>query len=233
MTALDGDMARGTTTAWPEHRAAPAIVRVLRVVLFVLWAVWAGLAWWTAPRPVDDDQARRDSSDGQVVTFVRAEGWAGPSGLWVVPPNPRTSESGGLLVWSTRAGQLRYTGPTVARDPAGLVGASGQSSAPETERLADQLRAAQTGAGQPVVDHRLLGNVAIGLAAALGLIGLFILLTGPRPERGSRIFWFCVALLPYGVGFLTWLGLERPWSRRRDGDGDGGRPDATMDSPGS
>ena len=48
----------------------------------------------------------------------------------------------------------------------------------------------------------------------LALVTLSTLILGPAPVRGTRFYWFWVALLPFGLGVVFWLGLERPWSNR-------------------
>jgi hypothetical protein len=41
-----------------------------------------------------------------------------------------------------------------------------------------------------------------------------ILLFGPAPVLGIRVYWFWILLMPFGLGMVGWLTVERPWSRR-------------------
>jgi len=182
--------------------------------LVVLWLVWAGLAWWTAPRPVDPAQARADIEANRVTSVVRAETWEARRGFWGFGRLPELRPDGGLLVWTTTSGQQRYAAPAHGGDPADLIGFGSSGGSPEADRLAADLRAAQARSTGATFEHTALASAANGLGGFLALVTLAMLLAGPAPVRGTRFYWFWLTLLPFGSGVLWWLAAERPWSRR-------------------
>jgi hypothetical protein len=81
-----------------------------------------------------------------------------------------------------------------------------------TDRLAADLEASQWHGR--AVNHSALADAAVAAGGLLALITLAAIIGGPAPVRGTRFYWFWVALLPYGLGVLFWLITERPWSSR-------------------
>ena len=117
---------------------------VARWGLALLWLVWAGLAWWTAPRPVDPAQARADIAADRVTSVVRAETWEARQGFWgsrVRMPRPKDRRRAARLDHDVRAAALHGAGEM--GDPADLIGFGGSGHRPETDRLATELRAAE------------------------------------------------------------------------------------------
>ena len=202
-----GPVAETTQRAWK-----PRSVLVARVGLILLWVLWAALAWWTAPRAVDAAQADADITAERVVSVERAETWDRNEGFWFTRSSPMLRSDGALVVWTTTAGQIRYTAPQFPGDPADLYGFGGQGHSPETDRLAAAL-AASDWRGL-AVSNSGLAMVALAAGILLTLATLAIIILGPAPVGGTRFYWFWVALLPYGLGVLFWLGTERPWSNR-------------------
>ncbi|WP_433280292.1 hypothetical protein [Micromonospora sp. CA-244673] len=47
------------------------------------------------------------------------------------------------------------------------------------------------------------------LALTIGVGWLLMLVAGPPPVAGTRWFWLWIGLLPFGLGVLAWLHLER------------------------
>jgi hypothetical protein len=183
--------------------------------LVALWLIWAGLAWWTAPRPVDPAQAGADIAANRVTSVLRAETWDGQRGFWWgFGALPQVRPDGGLLIWTTTSGQQRYAAPAHGGDPADLIGFGSSGYSPETDRLAADLRAAQARTTGATFEHATLASAANGLGLVLALVMLVMLIAGPAPARGTRFYWFWVMWLPLGSGVLWWLAVERPWSRR-------------------
>ena len=117
--------------------------------------------------------------------------------------------------WSgpPRPGSIRYTAPQFPGDPADLYGFGGQRPLARdrpARRRARGVALAWVG-GEPTP---ALAVVALVAGSLLALVTLAIIILGPAPVRGTRFYWFWVALLPYGLGVLFWLGTERPWSSR-------------------
>jgi hypothetical protein len=161
---------------------------VLRVGLVGVWLVWAALAWWTAPRPSTADQARADLYDGRVVAAQWASGWENTT-MWGQPPVARFAQEGTLLVWRTSDLRVRYADVELGRG------------------LTRQLLVAELPRGReaPV---QWVGVLAGGLI----LVGLAVLLGGPAPAVGTRWYWFWMGGVPFGLGLLYWLAVERPWA---------------------
>lgn len=198
--------------AWRDWRATGLVAA--RWGLVLLWLIWAGLAWWTAPRPVDPAQARADAEANRVTSVVRAETWGARRGFWGFGRLPELRPDGGLLVWTTTSGQQRYAAPAHGGDPADLIGFGSSGGSPETDRLAADLLAAQARSTGATLEHAALASAGNGLGGILALFMLAMLIAGPAPVRGTRFYWFWVTLLPFGSGVLWWLAVERPWSGR-------------------
>lgn len=200
-------------------------IPILRVCLVLVWLVWAVLGWWSAPRPVDVEQARDDIAAGRVSSTFRAEAW-NSSRLWGAYPDARVGDDGPLLVWTTPTGQIRYTAPDLDRRPAELVGAGGSGSGPRTEQLAAELDAAQTRPGRTTADYGPAVVVSTVLGGVLIVMFLGFLGAGPPPRRGTHFFWLWMTLIPFGLGMLAWLATETPWSGRARRLPGGSRVDA-------
>lgn len=213
----DGRVREWFTQPW--QRLA---LSALRLCLVMLWLLWAMLAWWSAPRPVDADQVRSDIAAGRVSSTVRAELWEDDQRFWGSPPGPRVKPDGLLLVWTTKFGQIRYTAPALAERPADVIGAGGIGGGhgTQTAQLARQLGLAQERAGPATIDHRSLASATRGLAGVLMVLCLAVVFMGPRPQRGTRVFWFWISWIPFGLGVLAWLATETPWSGRAPRGGD-------------
>ncbi|PSK65034.1 hypothetical protein B0E53_02990 [Micromonospora sp. MH33] len=173
---------------WLRRRALPLAVALC-------WLVWAALAWWTAPRAVDEAELERDLAAGRVVTMARADGWQAGS-TWGRRPEPRYAEGAWMVVWTRPDGQVRH--------------ASVPTRAPESgaDPLADpRARDATTHGGDTLADA--LANAAGLLALTIGVGWLLMLVAGPPRVAGTRWFWFWIGLLPLGLGVLAWLHRER------------------------
>lgn len=178
----------------------------------------ASLAWWSAPRPTDADQARRDLEAGQVSSFLRADGWDDDRGLFLLERAPRVTDDGPFIVWTTTSGRVRCAAPDLQAGPEVLLRVSVSSSGPVRRPEADAL-AAEMLAANVSMDSATggLGQVtAVSGWASVVLVLLFLLAVvfGPAPGRGTRMFWFWMGFVPFGLGMLAWLAVEHPWSRR-------------------
>lgn len=171
---------------------------IVRYVLLAAWIVWAALAWWTAPRLATLDQLQRDAAGDQVSSVERSSGWD-DDGFWGRPRIPQRSLEGSMVVWQLRDGRTRYR----------YVDNDG-TPAPATDSRVESLTAALGRSGPPMLTPGRIGAITTVLA----IVFLAVLLGGPTPVRGTRWFWFWVALLPFGLGGVAWLAYERPWSRR-------------------
>ncbi|HEX8629317.1 MAG TPA: hypothetical protein VF755_14220 [Catenuloplanes sp.] len=218
----------GDAPGWAARPWARRAIPIVRGGLVLVWVVWAVLGWWSAPRPVGVDQARDDITAGRVGSVFRAEAWNDPT-LWGGRPDANLRDDGLLLVWTTPAGQIRYTAPDLDRRPAELVGVGGSGSGTRTEQLAAELDAARTRPGRTTADYGPAVAVSTVLGGGLLMIFLGFLLAGPPPRRGTRLFWFWMALVPFGLGVLAWLATEAPWSRRVRRWAD--QPDADLPAP--
>jgi hypothetical protein len=163
---------------------------VLRVGVVLLWVAWAALALWTAPRPSTVDAARADLAAGRVVAAQWATGWDN-SDFWGAPPTPHYATEGYKLVY--RTADLRVHHAEV-------------SSGPERNAL-DQAMLADLGLGGSTTVH-WVGWLGLGPV----LVGLAVLLGGPPPAVGTRWYWFWMGGVPFGLGLLYWLAVERPWA---------------------
>jgi hypothetical protein len=201
---------RQTRPAWQHWRTLAVAVRGC---LVVLWLVWALLAWWSAPRPTDADQARHDISVGAVRSAMRAELWDQRGGFWGTPTTPRSAENGMFVVWTTELGQTRYAAPDHPVDPGELGSYGGTGTYPQADLLGAQLRAAAADSDLVSVGQNRISSTARLLAGVLMVLFVLILVAGPAPVRGTRFYWFWIALVPFGLGVLAWLGRERPLSR--------------------
>lgn len=192
--------------------------QVLGATLVLLWAAWLIALWVTQPRLVPPDRLDEDLAQGRVTEYavvVLREDRSGmfdysPSvEVWPAPDDSRgqlagaglndlPSSDGTLTIayWvDTRVADLRVLDP--------------DRTSPENLRaVADRL----DGAG---VDDRtatslflVSGDGLRNLLAVLMLVGLVVVITGPRPGRGNRWFWFWVLGLPLGLGLLALAVLE-------------------------
>ncbi|RKR89013.1 hypothetical protein BDK92_3347 [Micromonospora pisi] len=172
----------------------------------LLWVSWAMLAWWSAPRPVDADQARRDIAAG-AVTSVET-GWGMRSGdFWGAPPAMQGDRGGSMVAWTTKSGRVRYTdaGP---QDPVDQSGNRSVDNPRPQRRLIADLTSA-VGRGGSGISLHWIGFAAQSTAVVAMVVFLFALVPGPAPVHGTRWFWFWISLVPYGLGVLAWVGRER------------------------
>ncbi|WP_422733731.1 hypothetical protein ACN26Y_27040 [Micromonospora sp. WMMD558] len=133
-----------------------------------------------------------------------------------VPTLRSWDREGPLFVWRTHDGRTYYAvldgGPTATPEHSSFAGSS-EPLGPQTESIRAQVRASVLDSGRPLV-----GDVQPGsryLAAVVGLVCLAVLIAGPAPVVGTRWHWFWIGTgVPFGLGVLTWLIIERPGSRR-------------------
>jgi hypothetical protein len=193
-------MTAGSADTFQLRRTArDKVFAVARVVLVAAWVAWAALAWWSAPRDVSVAQAEREIANGQVVGYVRADGWT-TDRTWMRPSVPEESGDGPVVAWRTSTWRVHWT--TVTPD------SSGDRAAALTARM----EAAGAHWNLPVVGTP--GRASGILAVALMIIFLAVVVFGLAPARGTRWFWFWIGLIAGPLGVLPWLLAERPWSRR-------------------
>jgi hypothetical protein len=207
MTGITPMVREGSPGRFPPPWRRRAFLAI-RAALIVAWLGWAAMAWWSAPRPADADQARSDLTAGAVSSYTRASTWDRSEDFWGNPPTARAAEDGALVVWTTTSGQVRYATPDLPGRPDESAGGSGDGL-----RQADALTALFA-ADRAIAGNLQLPSTARTVASVMMLVFLFVLITGPAPVRGTRFFWFWIALSPFGLGVLAWLATERPWSRR-------------------
>ncbi|MFI6758437.1 hypothetical protein ACIBF5_04740 [Micromonospora sp. NPDC050417] len=202
-------MSFGSVVPWRRPRAGEGRARFTPTVggfVVLLWFVWAMLAWWSAPRPSDADQARRDIAAG-AVTSVRT-GWGiRPGDFWGATPDMRGDYGGSVVAWTTTSGRVRYTdaGPQSTIDQSGnqTVG-----DIPPQRRLIADLTSA-VGRGGSGINLHWIGFAAQSIATVAMVVFLFTLVPGAAPVHGTKWFWFWISLIPYGLGVLAWVGRER------------------------
>ncbi|MFC4017478.1 hypothetical protein ACFOW4_05900 [Micromonospora sp. GCM10011542] len=208
----------------------------LRWGLPLLWLLWAGLAWWTEPRQVPEEQLDRDLAAGSVVTFQRTTGWDDSDAYWGSRAQPRYATAGDTIAWTLPNGQIRYayvgtpdptwsgTDPTDLDPSAPASTAPDPATSPSEEATADpepapvepedaRLVAVADPWGTAGAPAHRAANAAGLLAAVVTLLWLGVLVAGAPPTAGTRWFWFWVGLLPFGLGVLAWTYRER-WRPR-------------------
>src|SRR5258705_6767137 len=123
------------------RRVWPVIIRAGRVLLALLWLGWAVSAWWTAPRPSQEEQARADLAAGRVVDFARIQGWDIARGFWGSLPSPIVSSDGPLLWWRTSDGRVHFASPDGDLPPGSSGGFvdNDRPGAPRVAALADEM----------------------------------------------------------------------------------------------
>ncbi|WP_329105246.1 hypothetical protein OG792_32060 [Micromonospora sp. NBC_01699] len=192
----------GVAVVWDWRRV---LVVGVRGSLVVLWVLWAALAWWSAPRPADAEQARRDIAADTVTNVHSGTNWD-DGGFWGRKPALAGGTDGNLVSWTTDAGRVRYADVGYGRsaqtpdprDASGMV---------RDRPLVAELRTAagvdRTGFVHPVV--RTANWVAVSLMAVF----LIALVAGPAPIHGTKWYWFWLCWTPFGLGVLAWVTWER------------------------
>ncbi|MEV0715071.1 hypothetical protein [Asanoa sp. NPDC050611] len=189
-----------------SRRVRPRLVPAVRVGLALLWVVWAVAAWWTAPRAATLDEARSDAAAGRIVAHQWTDSFGVADNLWFARLrfSMSTDGPGQVLVWRTGFGRVHHTLiPDVVTEP-GLGGDVVADPDPLHAALPDSQRGTVLPYFPPV------------LAVVIALICLAILIQGPAPKLGTRWFWFFLGGLPFGLGVLLWLRVERPWAEPED-----------------
>ena len=180
----------------------PRLALAVRGCLVVLWLIWAVLAWWSAPRPADVDQAHRDIAAGEVTSVDTGTHWRnGP--FWGNTPTLEGGPDGALVAWTTTSDRTRYTedgpGPSF-----GQTRFPGSGDPPQFRPLVAEL--------QEAADFRYTRSDIHWLnLLATSVMGIFLLalIAGPAPIRSTRWYWFWISLIPFGLGVLTWVLRER------------------------
>lgn len=223
----------GPDQGWPEHgQGAPSVTtllpplarlrlalarvparQVLGAVVVLLWAAWLIALWMTQPRLVPPDQLDEDLAAGGVTQYAVVvlvedrSGWFDNSPtveLWSAPEDSRTQLSGaGSDELPSSEGTL-----TIAY---GVDSHVADLRVLDPDRLSpDQLSAVADRLDEAGVEDRtassytLIAGNGVGNALALFmLVGLLVVIAGPRPGRGTRWFWFWVLGLPLGLGLLA------------------------------
>lgn len=194
----------------PEWRRHVALV--LGVVLVFGWLVWAVLTWQAQLRYVTIEDFKSDVADGQVTSYLIVSNvrptrtWPamGTADLWDLPA---LDDAGHIerIPGNAPAALMYFTdhrvGPARVLDP-------GRFSA-YTEMYAQELRAS----GVPTtrgadLDVPLPDDRYQLLGLGLGIIALGSVLWGPRPDRGTRFFWFWTIGIVGGLGVLAYAVCE-------------------------
>ncbi|WP_326562127.1 hypothetical protein [Micromonospora sp. NBC_01796] len=178
----------------------------VRGTLVVLWLLWAMLAWWSAPRPADADQARRDIADGSVTSVDIGTYW-NDGGFWGRKRILEGGPDGSQVAWTTETGRVRYTEVGYGY-PDGTLAAPDGSIPARGRPLVAELQAAAGVNGTGVV-HPLI-RTAYWLAVSLMAVFLMALVSGPAPIGGTKWYWFWLSWIPFGLGVLAWVTRE-PW----------------------
>ena len=173
-------------------------------VLFALLVTWMFSAWWSAPRASDVAELDRALVQGEVTGYQRASGLESSRALWG-GLEPSTDQRGGMIVWQTTSGRTFYAEPDLARD---FGPSTGFEDGGRRHPIADETEQRLQAAG---VFHVVDQGATPLLATLLLLLGLFVLINGAAPQRGTRWFWFWVGGITAGLGVLAWLLLERVW----------------------
>lgn len=181
------------------------------VGLLLAVGVWLGMSLWVAPVQADGARLRAAADGGQIVNLDRLS--SPPKSLSQQPlflfghPDS-TSNTGSVLVWTTRNWQRHYTDATTVPGPfpndAGttsgtLISGDGSNPSPTDQVTAYVLQRT-----------RFQSEVAwVGLAQLVLVVVAIGAIRGAAPQRGTRWFWFWVINLPLGVGVLWYALSER------------------------
>lgn len=193
--------------------------KVLGAALVLLWAAWLIALWVSQPRVVPPSQLDGDLEQGQVTGYAVVRATEDPAGffdagrgieVWPAPDDARAGlgnpDQG---PWSQANGHLTiayWVDSTVADlrvlDPF-------RTFPGDLDAIADRLDAAGIEDRSAAVDPSTFPRGAWNAHGLLMLGGLFIVIAGPRPQRGNRWFWFWVlGGLPLALGLLALAVLE-------------------------
>ncbi|MBQ0901254.1 hypothetical protein [Micromonospora sp. U21] len=118
-----------------------------------------------------------------------------------------------MFVWRTDDGHTYYVVADAGPAEQLFVADSSEPLGSQTESIRAAVWASLLDTGR-----RLHGDVRPDsryLPVIIGLVCLTIVVAGPAPVIGTRWYWFWLtAGVPFGLGVLAWLAIERPWSRR-------------------
>ena len=215
---MDGGTSTEERLPAPLPMTVPAWRRTAAVVLLVGWALFVGLHIWTLPRESSEAQLRADIAAGRVVGYLQVYGLGEMEDVWGLRRvGFNTSDQGSGLAWDLGDGRTRYATITgspvmVGSPPPPTINDDGTASSPvvlqPTSDLISDMRAHGARAGLRSWELVPVLGVVVGV---LGLVGL---LFGPRPERGTKWFWFWVLGISGGLGLVAWLLAEHVWPPR-------------------
>ena len=187
--------------------------RAVAVVLLAGWAAFVALHLWTLPRESSEAQLRADIAAGRVDGYLQVYALAGMEEVWGLRRMGfNTSDQGEGLAWDLGDGRTRYTsfGATVGEgSPPPHVTDDGNAPTTVVLQPTTDLIAAMRahGATEGLRNWELVPVLGV-LVAVLGLVGL---LFGPRPQRGTKWFWFWILGINGGFGLVAWLLAEQLW----------------------
>ncbi|HEX7744997.1 MAG TPA: hypothetical protein VF462_07020 [Micromonosporaceae bacterium] len=126
-----------------------------------------------------------------------------------------SGDDGAVFVWRNPDGRTRYAvvGDGYAQSDQLFFDDEDHRSSPAAEAIRAAVRSSVLATGGPNAGDLLFA--APYVAMVIGLVCLAILAAGPAPVIGTRWYWFWIGtFVPFGLGTLAWLVLERPWSGR-------------------
>ncbi|MGG5257668.1 hypothetical protein [Phycicoccus avicenniae] len=207
-----GVVTRAVATGSPRSRTgalragAQQWQRAVGVVLVLGWVVWLACALLALPRPVSAGTLEQDLAAGRVASWhpVLLDRHEESLFQWVDRREPSPVAPGSEVA------------PPERRTVGYLVdGVVGRYRVVDVTGVGDELAQRMRDAGVPLV-LPLRGDPGTVVppdverwgAVALGFAGFLLVVSGPRPTRGTRWFWFWLLGLPAGLGVLAYAVLE-------------------------
>lgn len=205
----------------PTPRPRPAIRLTVGIALVLLWAAALVLPWVQGFRVVTAEQLREDVAAERVVDQARVEVSGQFGRWWQRTVLDASTEPEALLAYRTDGGGVRLVAGA-ERSPERVV-LGERPTAEETRGLAEVLEADGIPTANPWA-WQSAWTAGPLLGWALPLIGLGLVVLGPRPTRGNRWGWFWLLGLPAGLGvalyaWSEWLRPARTPPLRRWGGG--------------
>lgn len=202
---------------WATRWRGRDLRRLAGTGLVALWAVFLAVLWVGQVRLVSVSTLEDDLSSGQVVGYreVVLERDSDSGSRWTgshVVAYTTVDEAGrltdaesdtsvrgevALSYWVEGAvATQRVVDPRIAApaDPAGAIARLQAAGIPANAGFGSEFLGRGERAGQ--------------VALALGLVGFGLIVLGPRPNRGTRWFWFWLLWAPLALGVLAYAVVE-------------------------
>ncbi len=175
-----------------------------------VWLVWAVTTWQVQARPVSAAQLRADVAATDVTGYLLTRGVEETERGWLPGTTdlrtPGDGRHGGIVLYRTTSGTLRYVVGIRQFDPSDVRGGYGGVGGTALSR---DLAATLDGAGVPHVSAFSRSDWPESTAGLLTTTALVLLVLAPTPTRGTRWFWFWLVLFtPCGAGLVGYAAAE-------------------------